>query len=118
MNKIIYISGPMTGMKNFNKKAFDDAQMLLTMQGHVVLNPAVNPMGLTYQQYMAIDFAMLSVCNAIYMLTGYENSPGAKAELAYAKSCSFEVFYEDNGLLCNTELIKGCTELTTENVDN
>ena len=118
MIKITYVSGPMTGMKNFNKEAFDNAQIMLTEKGHVALNPAVNPLGLTYQQYMTIDFAMLAVCNAIYMLTGYERSPGAKAELAYAKSCGFEVFYEDTGLLENTNKINLCTELTTENVDN
>jgi len=118
MSKIIYISGPMTGIKNANKEAFDDAQIMLTEQGFIALNPAVNPDGLTYEQYMRIDMAMLAVCNAIYMLTGYEHSKGAAAELAYAKCCGFEVFYEDTGLLNNKPELRLCTELSPENVDN
>ena len=104
MSKIIYVSGPMSGLPNENREAFFKAEQFLNAHGFVVLNPAVNPAGLTYQQYMTIDFAMLSVCNAIYMLTGHESSPGAKAELAYAHCCDFKVYYEG--------------KLSTENVDN
>jgi hypothetical protein len=118
MCKTIYISGPMTGIKNVNREGFTAAQAMLNKKGFVVLNPAVNPDGLTYEEYMRIDFAMLAVCSAIYMLAGHENSKGATAELAYAKSCGFEVFYEDSGLLAKRPDIKLPTDLTTENVDN
>lgn len=118
MKKIIYISGPMSGIENHNAAAFNDAQRKLEELGHVVLNPAVNPAGLTYQQYMTIDFAMLSVCNTIYMLTGHKNSPGAKAELAYAHSCNFNVVYQSAYDSVALLALQSLEELSTENVDN
>lgn len=112
MSKTIYISGPMTGIKNVNREAFNAAQAMLNKKGFVVLNPAVLPAGLTYEEYMRIDIAMLGVCSAIYMLAGHLKSKGATAELAYAKSCGFEVFYQESGLL------EQRPDLTPENVDN
>ena len=97
MAKKIYISGPMTGIANANREEFFKANARLAAYGYTVLNPAVNPEGLSYDEYMAIDMAMLQVCDAIYMLTGYQKSPGARAELALAESLKFNVFYQDNG---------------------
>lgn len=97
MSRTIYISGPMTGIKDFNRKEFFKAQARLTAQGFVVLNPAVNPMGLTYAQYMQIDIAMLQVCDSIYLLKGYSKSKGAGAELALARSLGFKEYYEHEG---------------------
>jgi len=147
MSKIIYISGPMTGIKNVNRDAFNATEIRLRKMGFVVLNPTVNPDGLSYEQYMRIDFAMLAVCSAIYMLAGHLKSKGATAELAYAKSCGFDVFYQSwvegsrsesftEAALKEVEELQNlfsrpvldsvaeekktklCTELTTENVDN
>ncbi len=97
MSKIIYISGPMTGHEDYNRQAFYKAEARLKSAGFVVLNPAVNPEGLSYAQYMLIDVAMLNVCDCIYMLIGHEDSPGAKAELALAKSMKFKEYYEQEG---------------------
>lgn len=114
MSNKIYISGPMTGIKNANRESFNAAQAMLTKKGFVVLNPAVNPAGLTYEEYMRIDMAMLGVCSAIYMLDGHIKSKGATAELAYAKSCDFGVFYEGSVLLAKRPDVKLPTYLTTE----
>ena len=38
MSKVIYISGPITGMPDGNYKAFADAEELLEEQGFIVLN--------------------------------------------------------------------------------
>ncbi|MBB7007809.1 DUF4406 domain-containing protein, partial [Escherichia coli] len=43
----VYIAGPMTGYKNFNREAFHKAEEELKREGHTVLNPAVLPDGLT-----------------------------------------------------------------------
>ena len=37
----VYIAGPMTGYKNFNREAFHKAEEELKREGHTVLNPAV-----------------------------------------------------------------------------
>lgn len=83
----IYISGPMTGLTEHRiKHHFGEAEKYLRQEGFTPVNPAVlqGVPGLEYDEYMAIDFAMLSICDAIYMLKGWEDSPGAKLELEQA----------------------------------
>lgn len=82
----VYISGPMTGYDNYNRPAFFEAEKMLKSQGYEVFNPAKNPDGLTYSQYLDIDMAMVRCSNAIYCLPGCDKSKGAQAEIAYAKS--------------------------------
>lgn len=108
----------MTGRKNFNREAFFKAEARLKAQGFVVLNPAVNPDGLTYEQYMRIDFAMLAVCDCIYMLNDYEHSKGARAELAYAESLGFTVHYEDRGHFIQSARDYIATVFSTNGIDS
>ncbi|WP_137975293.1 DUF4406 domain-containing protein, partial [Salmonella enterica] len=42
----IYIAGPMTGRKKFNRDAFNKEADRLMKHGHTVLNPASLPDGL------------------------------------------------------------------------
>ena len=80
----VFISGPMTGIDDFNREAFNDAARKITKKGHVALNPAVLPDGLLHREYMKICYAMLKVSNAIYQLPGWEDSVGAKMEYDFA----------------------------------
>ncbi|HCV5520694.1 TPA: DUF4406 domain-containing protein [Shigella sonnei] len=81
---VIYIAGPMTGKPDFNRTAFTMTATRLKMQGHTVLNPATLPDGLRYRDYMLIGSAMLHCADVIYLLDGWEDSPGAKEEHATA----------------------------------
>lgn len=65
---IIYIAGKINGDPNYQQK-FENVAKQLTEQGHVVLNPALLPKGLEYEQYMSIGFAMIKECDAIYLLS-------------------------------------------------
>ena len=94
MKRIIYIAGPMTGYKNYNKPAFNQAAAKLEEIGWTVLNPASLPLGLTQGGYMDICFAMLRSATAIYMLEEYQESKGALAELAYAEKLELEIYKE------------------------
>lgn len=67
----IYIAGPMSGLIEFNRPAFMFTAAKLTARGHVALNPAVLPDGLTQAQYMDICLAMLRCAYAIYLLDGW-----------------------------------------------
>lgn len=80
----IYIAGPMTGLENCNRAAFNKEADRLTRHGHVVLNPATLPDGLDQKAYMDICFAMLRCADAILMLPGWQRSSGATAEYHYA----------------------------------
>lgn len=80
----IYLFGPITGHESTYRAAFGQAAERLRTKGLTVLNPADLPDGLDYEDYMHIGLAMLAVCDAIYLLPGWEDSSGAKRELAAA----------------------------------
>lgn len=82
----VYISGPMSGIADYNFPAFFAAEVELRDCGDTVLNPARNPKGLEYNHYMDIAMAMIRASDAVCLLPGWENSKGAKAEVAYAES--------------------------------
>lgn len=94
----IYISGAITGTDNFMER-FAKAEKKLSEQGYSVVNPAkVNaqlPSDTDYEDYMKMSFCMLSMCDAIYLLRGFEKSRGAKRELEFAKSEDMEIMYEE-----------------------
>lgn len=87
----VYIAGPMTGLPHFNRPAFNQAAINLSFGQHVPLNPAVLPDGLTEADYMAIGLTMLQRAEGIYLLTGWQFSAGARAELALALKLGLEV---------------------------
>ena len=82
---VIYIAGPMTGVEDLNRPAFMAREKELKAQGHIVLNPHSLPVGMEYEQYMKICLSMVDVCEVIALLPGYQNSPGARREVARAK---------------------------------
>lgn len=87
MKERIYISGAITGTDDFMER-FGKAQKELEGQGYSVMNPAlVNsnmPSDTTYGEYMKMDFAMLDICQTIYLLNGWEKSVRANREREYA----------------------------------
>ncbi|MDY3586874.1 DUF4406 domain-containing protein [Enterobacter asburiae] len=91
----IYIAGPMSGLPDFNRDAFNHAHVFLGAKGHVVLNPALLPDGLTQAEYMDICLAMLRCADAIYMLEGWEHSAGARAENALAEKLEMEIIFQE-----------------------
>ncbi len=87
----VYIAGPMTGLPHFNRPAFNQAALNLSFDKHVPLNPAILPEGLTEADYMAVGLTMLQRADAIYLLTGWQFSAGARAEHALALKLGLEV---------------------------
>lgn len=103
--KSIYIAGPMSGYPEFNFPAFFEAQKNFEDHGWTVFNPAAKDAETEVQQdasfatgdakaLMASGWDFKSVfmwdvdkvinCDAIFMLKGWEMSPGACAEHAVA----------------------------------
>ena len=80
----LYVAGPMTGIKDYNYPAFNDAETLLKSVGYEVLNPARQGYGLTYDGYLKLAIADVFACDGIALLPRWEDSPGAKAEVALA----------------------------------
>lgn len=82
-----YLSGPITGTDDYIER-FAEAENKLTAQGYRVINPAKMlaslPEGFAHEDYMTICMGLLTACNAICMLDGWETSPGANREYGYA----------------------------------
>lgn len=95
--KKVYISGPITGTKDYMSR-FSTAHLSLARQGYSVVNPAmVNamlPEDTTYDEYMAMSFAMLDMCDSVYMLDGWEKSKGAKMEYERALKNGLNIIYQ------------------------
>ena len=91
----LYISGKITGDKNYKRK-FKRAKSRLLKRGYDVVSPT--DIGeysfLTYEQFLHIDFALIDVCDGIYMLKDWQDSNGARLEHNYAKSKDKEILYE------------------------
>jgi hypothetical protein len=83
----IYISGPMTGIRNHNRGAFLFAELVLRAMGHEPVNPwrFGEVTGWDHFQYMRRDLAALATCQGIYMLPGWWRSRGAKVEWFVAR---------------------------------
>jgi hypothetical protein len=83
--KKVYISGPMTGIENFNYPVFNATAEYLEQRGFLPINPARHPIGLEYDAYM--EYAELDVknCDVVVLLPGFNASKGANAEIEFAR---------------------------------
>lgn len=107
----IYISGKI-GEEEFlseeTRQKFAQAEARMRMLGYDVFNPTTSGLGERaeelakvngtdfYTEIMNLDLAELAWCDAIYMLTDWTDSPGAKREYAEASKLGLAIWYEDN----------------------
>jgi hypothetical protein len=109
----------MTGIPYFNFPKFDRIAAELRAKGHTVFNPAdkdrerhgcdvsignhtgdpaqaAREHGLTISVALADDLEYITKggCEAIYFMSGWENSNGALAEFFTARACKRKFFYE------------------------
>lgn len=105
----LYIAGPRTGVKNYNREAFEDAASHLRALGHWVLSPTALDApedGMTgdsdgtplpprvYRRGLTSCLkAMLAAdLDAVAVLRGWEGSHGARAEVALARALGWDVY--------------------------
>lgn len=113
----IYVAGPMRGIPEFNFPAFNTAAAILRGKGHEVFNPAerdnerhgkdisigniagceetaAKEHGFSLREALADDTDWICRhADAIALLPGWENSKGAKAELALSEALGHRVIY-------------------------
>ena len=98
--KKIYISGPMSNvesLKRTNNFLKAEAELRDAFPNAKIINPIhLNGFGdnLDYEDYMEVDLFLLNKCNAIYMLKGWEQSPGANRENGFAVAKNMIVLFE------------------------
>lgn len=90
----VYIAGKITGYPGY-KDRFLAGKVALEEQGHIVLNPADLPAGMTNSDYMRICFSMIDVADAVAFLSGWELSDGARLEKAYCDYIGKPIMFVD-----------------------
>lgn len=78
----IYIAGKITGDAGYYAK-FMITEWGVQTAGHVVLNPARLPEGMSKSDYMRICFAMIDVADEVWTLPDCDMSEGALLEIQY-----------------------------------
>lgn len=86
---MLYISGPITGDRDYKQK-FKAAKRLLEAQGYDVVNPAelddVLPVrSMTHEEIMRTCLDILLQCDAVVTLPGWETSLGCQREVGFAE---------------------------------
>lgn len=93
MKQRIYISGPITGMPNLNKPAFNTAAAQLRAAGFEAVNPIQNgvPDSAPWAAHMREDIKLLMACQGVATLPGTAASRGARLELHIARAIGIPV---------------------------
>lgn len=101
----VYLSGPMTGIEDFNRPAFDDAAAALRKNGFKVIVPGE---GEEYDDaeraswsvarqkrefYLSRDIDFIQeMADVMVVLPGWEASEGAKLEVVVAQALGVPIF--------------------------
>lgn len=94
----IYIAGKITGLDRAEVVAkFDAARTALAAQGHDVFIPTVLPNydSVPHEDYMHVCYAMIDICDAIFLLDDWQKSKGARMECQYAADWKKRILYQD-----------------------
>ncbi len=90
----LYLSGPMTGLKDLNRPAFKKSAALLRRRGFRVVNPpeldGAEPRP-SWEGCLERDIRHLTTCDAIATLVGHKKSRGARLEIYIGKALSYPV---------------------------
>lgn len=101
---VYYISGPMTGIEDFNRPMFDLTAERLRNLGHIVFNPSETfgrDTTLDKWRYMEIDLAAVRACDAVVLLPGWDRSEGALQEVQEAKRHGKDILMLHEVQQCN-----------------
>lgn len=98
----IYISGPITGMPDLNRKAFSAMAAKIRDAGHIPVNPhevcAHLSETATWADYMRLDIKAMMDCDAVAFLPGWWESRGACVEERLAIDLGIKRYMPGEGI--------------------
>lgn len=85
----VYISGKITGTDDYIERFQEAEKRINDLMDVDVINPAkicsmIPKDAFTYNEYMELCMLLLSKCDYIYLMKGWEESAGANMEYGYA----------------------------------
>lgn len=93
-DKKIYLSGPITGVKNYKGLFLFTSKLVKMCDASQVFNPALQiPDSLGYEEAMKRCIRALTDHDAIVMLPDWNVSQGSKVEHEVARACGMDVIY-------------------------
>lgn len=102
---LAYLAGPYSGDVAENIYKAREAAVKLWDMGYAVLCPHLNTANFdvscqraTYEDFMQGDLIMVSRCDLVIMLPGWESSPGARRERDFAVMKGMRVLELENAL--------------------
>lgn len=102
-----YLGGPMTGIPNYNKEAFEAAEEALVAAGLKIKSPHSNPWPDTplktdqeiWQYFMRLALRQLLDCQGSIFLRGFTFSRGAMTEANISSSLQMPMYFLDGEIL-------------------
>lgn len=118
----VYLCGPMRGYPEYNFPAFDEAEMALIDYGYVVVSPAAHDRDMGFdptdpasfgpfgsfdlKESLLWDLEQVHAADLVFVLPGWEQSRGCRAEVAAALSADIPVFeYETKRKIVNLRFV-------------
>ena len=112
----VYISGKITGLPYDEVvRLFAKGEDDISKMGHEPINPLNNGLvkSATWKEHMVRDIEMLMTCEAIYLLTNWTDSRGARIERGVGFEMGLEVILEGGSISLRAERIKYAIEMAT-----
>ena len=106
---MLYLSGPMTGLPEYNYPAFREASKELRSRGFEVFDPSEcfdGDQTLPKETYMREDIRAILECSIVVTLDGWENSSGARLEVEVAKACGIPQISYDELVMSDDNFLK------------
>ncbi len=88
----LYLSGPITGIKNY-RKHFESARITLEKSGYAVEDPTTYGFdeNSPWHKCMKFDIREMLLCDGVAYLDGWQQSKGARIEISLARSLGIPV---------------------------